>query len=76
MSMVKFFIIAGYLYKYHTQTDISCFNPQIVFTLVAELLPTISLATLASTVQTAAALMQGKATLAPLHVVCLVGSDS
>ena len=76
MSMVKFFIIAGWLHKYHTQTDISCIDPQIVFTLAAELLPTISSSTLASSVQTAAALMQGKATLAPLHVVYLVGSDS
>jgi len=55
--------------------------PQVVTSkslknIVAELLPTISLATLASSVQTAPALMQGKATLAPLHVVCLVGSDS
>ena len=46
------------------------------YTSVAKILPTISLANLESNVQTAAALLRGKATLAPLHVVRLVGSDS
>ena len=32
ISKVRCFIIISWLHKYHTQNDISCSDPQIVFT--------------------------------------------